>query len=258
MSELSVQIPIFIINLERSPDRRVHIDQQFRGLGLSYEFFNAVDGKKDHPLFSHYDAKKRLYCKGCQLSPGEVACFASHYLLWQRCIELQKPIVILEDDVVVAPEFAQVIKELPLVIDQFSYVRLFGLADDSYWAVRSYPFGQAVKYPKDPAGTQGYVISPQAAQKLILHAERWYLPVDIYLGRFWQHQVESIGLLPYRLKHSVLESTLSGWQGKIPLPLWFKLRRELLEASDTLRRYWHNAKFLICHFGFKAFCGKKQ
>lgn len=37
--------------------------------------------------------------KGYQLKTSEVACFASHYELWVRCVELDEPIVILEDNV---------------------------------------------------------------------------------------------------------------------------------------------------------------
>ena len=32
------------------------------------------------------------------MTPGELGCFASHYLLWEKCLELNEPIVVIEDD----------------------------------------------------------------------------------------------------------------------------------------------------------------
>ena len=34
------------------------------------------------------------------LRPGVIGCFYSHYRLWQKCIELDEPILVFEDDVI--------------------------------------------------------------------------------------------------------------------------------------------------------------
>ncbi|CCF80089.1 putative lipopolysaccharide biosynthesis protein [Helicobacter bizzozeronii CCUG 35545] len=39
------------------------------------------------------------------MSMGELGCYASHYSLWQKCIQLHEPIAILEDDVHLKPHF---------------------------------------------------------------------------------------------------------------------------------------------------------
>ena len=36
---------IFVINLKRSPDRRVKIEKQLKSLGLEYEIYEGVDGQ---------------------------------------------------------------------------------------------------------------------------------------------------------------------------------------------------------------------
>lgn len=33
------------------------------------------------------------------LSKTQLGCYASHYILWERCIKEDKPIKVLEDDV---------------------------------------------------------------------------------------------------------------------------------------------------------------
>lgn len=39
------------------------------------------------------------FIRGKALSYTEIACFSSHYRLWQKCVELDSPIVVIEDDV---------------------------------------------------------------------------------------------------------------------------------------------------------------
>ena len=38
------QIPIFVINLKRSEERRTRVQEALDSLGLTYEFIEAVDG----------------------------------------------------------------------------------------------------------------------------------------------------------------------------------------------------------------------
>ena len=56
------KIKIYIINLEKSIDRRDFISKQFNNLPrkIDYQFFKAVYGKEEpnHPLFLKYNEKK--------------------------------------------------------------------------------------------------------------------------------------------------------------------------------------------------------
>lgn len=39
----------------------------------------------------------------CQLtSEGAIGCYLSHYSLWKKCVEMQRPILIMEDDIAFA------------------------------------------------------------------------------------------------------------------------------------------------------------
>ena len=91
---------IFVINLPSSVARKEAIREAFRNLEVDLEFFEAVDGRKGLPsdLESLPDDKHRIYFRSRPLSPGEKGCYASHYKLWQKCVELNEPILILEND----------------------------------------------------------------------------------------------------------------------------------------------------------------
>lgn len=50
---------IYVISLKTATDRRESIQQQFDAIDVKFEFFDAVDGRKnEHPLFEKYNRKK--------------------------------------------------------------------------------------------------------------------------------------------------------------------------------------------------------
>src|SRR3546814_6455975 len=85
------------------------MDKQLTQLGLPYCFFDAIHGARnpDHPLFKKYNDKKRarLRGSGASLRLSQLGCFASHYLLWEKCVQARKAIIVLEDDAILLPEF---------------------------------------------------------------------------------------------------------------------------------------------------------
>ncbi|WP_025452269.1 glycosyltransferase family 25 protein, partial [Helicobacter pylori] len=64
------------------------ITQNIKGMGITTNLISEVS-KFYYAL--KYHAKF--------MSLGELGCYASHYSLWQKCIELNEAICILEDDI---------------------------------------------------------------------------------------------------------------------------------------------------------------
>ncbi|EAL1780048.1 glycosyltransferase family 25 protein, partial [Campylobacter jejuni] len=132
---------VFIINLERSLDRKEHMKKQIQKLfeknpslknKLEFIFFKAIDAKnKEHLEFKDHFPWWGSWVLGRELSDGEKACFASHYKLWQECVKLDEPIIILEDDVEFSDEFlnngVEYIDEL--LKSKYEYIRLCYLFD---------------------------------------------------------------------------------------------------------------------------------
>ncbi|ENM3991490.1 glycosyltransferase family 25 protein, partial [Vibrio cholerae] len=118
---------IYVISLKNSLDRRASIEQQMTSHGLKFEFFDAIDGRIDppHPLFANYDYTKRLWLtSGKMPMRGELGCYASHYLLWQKCVELNAPIVVLEDDVIINENFPQYLSIMKDKTNEYGFLRL--------------------------------------------------------------------------------------------------------------------------------------
>jgi glycosyl transferase family 25 len=196
---------VFVINLESSTDRREHMQRNLCRLGVEFTFFQGIDARRgEHLEVSRYDARTAIREFKRPLSPGEIGCFASHYLLWQQCIIEKEPVVIIEDDVLIADEFPRALSAARQLIDELGLIRL-GVthnADKNNPASALQGF-EIVQYLRNQVlGTQGYVLSCAAAEKLVAHASGWWLPVDLYMHRAEEHRVDSYGLHPLSVMHA--------------------------------------------------------
>ena len=103
---------IYVISLERSKDRRDIFDSN-NSKYIKYTYHNAVDGK----LLNLNDLDKQIFTKGSKLySTGSVGCALSHLQLWDKCIELNESIIIMEDDAIVSHNFNKHINNLMNII----------------------------------------------------------------------------------------------------------------------------------------------
>ena len=73
------QIPIFVINLPTSIERRSAIEKDAERLNIKLSIIDAIDGRliKDHSDLGYSkQANRKEY--GRLLTPGEIGCYASH------------------------------------------------------------------------------------------------------------------------------------------------------------------------------------
>lgn len=231
-------LKVFVINLADSLVRRERITERLNELGVHFELFEAINGRKNpHSLFARYDDELRKRFRGRQLSAGELGCFASHFLLWQRCIELNEAIIVMEDDVIISTGFVAAVAEAEPLIERLSYIRLAGTITRRQPPKKLCQLGsfELVEYIQGPSGALCYMIHPRAAKALVEHADVWYMAVDDYMDRYWCHQVECHALLPYTVTPGDNESDIV----RVPKPkltLIKKATRELFRMVESFRR----------------------
>nr|BCI58528.1 lipopolysaccharide biosynthesis protein [Helicobacter pylori] len=133
---------VYIISLKESQRRLdteklvLESNEKFKGRYV-FQIFDAISPK--HQDFEKlvqelYDSSSLLksdwfhsdYCYQ-ELLPQEFGCYLSHYFLWKECVKLNQPIVILEDDVTLEPNFMQALEDC--LKSPFDFVRLYG----HYW-----------------------------------------------------------------------------------------------------------------------------
>jgi glycosyl transferase family 25 len=229
------------------------MDEQLNRLGLTYEFFDAIHGARhpDHPLFSKYDDEKRarLRGSGASLRLAQLGCFASHYLLWEKCALEGDAIIVLEDDAILLPEFMAFCRNAAGFARRYGLVwlqpnrkipRQAGLALENIG-----PF-TVKKFAKGFAGTTGYLLTPRTARALLDYCSEWVYPVDNTMDRFYDHKVESIGLDPVCVtQDDDFESSINVPDDGSKHSLPDTLRREYTNLKDALARTTHNLAFLL-------------
>ena len=230
---------IFVISLPDAVERRERVARQLGELGLAFEFFDAMRGEQviAERYFERCDEEEWLLNTGHPMSLGEVGCFASHRSMWQKCIELDEPLMIMEDDFQLLPGFAGAVEKVAENISDCGFIRLQTetrarkqrvavLGDYTLW-----------RYTKVPHSCMCNSMTPAVARNLVEQTRAIYEPVDVFIKKFWVHGQPIYGLTPY----SVTESTLSQQtyilhREKVPKGLGRSTRRFLRKCGWEVKR----------------------
>lgn len=243
---------VYIITLPGA--RRTAMQSQLDTLGtVSYEFFDGVHGRNqpDHYLFQKYDARRRAAVKGKSnpLKLSQLGCFASHYLLWERCVHDNAPIIVLEDDAIVLPCFADFYTRAMALAGRHGFIWL----NDSTKPSRQKdlvlehdgPF-TIKKRMGVHTGTVGYLLTPTSARALLQYCSVWVYPVDVSMARFYDHKVESLVMQPACVAHNdAFESSINEVTPKPERTMADRLARESANLKDALKRGLHNTRFYV-------------
>ncbi|MFL9776173.1 glycosyltransferase family 25 protein [Vibrio cyclitrophicus] len=242
---------IFVINLESSIERRKNISCQLNELDFSFDIFNAVDGRDTptHPLFERYNDKLSQAFRAKTLSAGQLGCYASHYLLWEKCVEINQPIIVIEDDALIfKDEFLNFIQDISDVPEAVECVRLFKNKRRKYDSYEVYKSNSTNihKFTKGHMSATAYFLRPSGAKKFLQHSHEWYMAVDIYMDRFWQNEVECYGTaVPCLTNDPKFDSDIGYEKRTCTRSLLKKCKREWFNLNEALQRHLHNIKFKI-------------
>lgn len=241
------KIKVFIINLKRSKDRKIFMQSQIKKLfayntnlknQLEFNFFEAVDDSKNEYLqFKSHFPWWSSFILGRELNSNEKSCFASHYSLWIKCQKLNKPIIILEDDVIFSKEFLNNVNIIKILLNaNYEYIRLH------------YSFNKRIKKINDNFfqsteninGALGYFLHPNAANKFT-KKKYWFKPVDIYMDMYYYHKVSNIIYKPFLIHSSSLSSTI-GERNDKPKNIMKKIIREFFRFYFYIYKISYSTK----------------
>ncbi|WP_084404951.1 glycosyltransferase family 25 protein [Aliagarivorans taiwanensis] len=236
---------IFVINLSRATERRARMQSTFEQMGLEFEFFDAVDASLPMDHVSVYNDKKRVHRKGSGLVPGEVGCFASHYLMWKKAVELNETIVVLEDDAVLSDEFKDVLENhIPLdLLERNGYLRL---GKGTTKTPKLHVQDRVYKYLKWPASAAGYIITPAGAERFLKHTEHeWVDAVDNYMDKDYLHGNYNLGIEPELLVQNDHGHSFIPGRERKKISLGRRLVRNYYRGRELLMTQLANLKFLL-------------
>lgn len=172
-------------------------------------------GRKCHPWgFKGPDHVYSEEFKEELSSPGIIGCFDSHYRLWEKCVELDSPIIVFEDDADIIRPFIKVKWDSVLSL-VFSHTKKM----EKYKGYLENPTGEAyaAEYAQSSMpGNAGYAIKPSAAKLLVDFYKNSFLPADNAIN---QHIVK-IQIHNYMMGKAVPRDPVHGKSSLIRTRFW--------------------------------------
>lgn len=231
-------IDAYIINLSSAKERRERMEQKIAELGeqgiVKFHFYVTISFESER--FLQYktcwqrDWLTQIY-RGKKLSCGEKACFASHYSLWQKCVIEDKPVLILEDDIVFLDGFLEQVSRI-VKKSNIHFVRLM-----SFFKKQESVFDENLNITRENiCGTQGYYLTPYGAKKLLQKSKIWFCPVDNFLDKFYLHTLPILISNPEIIKEEALGSCIGGGGRNQKPSIPFIVTREISASFEFLWR----------------------
>jgi glycosyl transferase family 25 len=204
--KMNIQIPwpVYVVSLRSAAVRRARCAETLGRLGVSFDFFDAVDGAalSEAEMAAVYDAERNAREFKRPLSRGEIGCALSHYELWKRiAADEHGGAVILEDDFEAAEQLPELLRQICSAPLENCMVKLFALGPVGGPQVALLSDGYRLVMPdRVPGQTLGYTVDRAAAAALAALALPMGRPVDMEIKHWWQFDVPVLVVQPTALR----------------------------------------------------------
>ena len=177
----------YVINMERSGDRRAHIVAELNRTGIDYEMVTAIDGQElDLVMDADIDPSFLTF----NFPAGSAGCAFSHLSVYRKIVEAElSEALVLEDDVVVTVKDLGKLAEA--VAENLEGAEIALLNFDSAEPCRlstegaiNLPFGRTLALPIDvaqPRSGAAYIITGEACQRMLGGA----IPIRALADSWW-------------------------------------------------------------------------
>jgi glycosyl transferase family 25 len=213
--------PVYLINLDRSPDRLAFMQAQFVRLGMAFERIPAVDGRgvaADRHNWRHH----------APLRDGEVGCYLSHIKALEAFLASGAACgVILEDDAVLSDALPGILAGLQNGSD-WDLVKLYATHVSGVWPRRG-----LVRVAFRHGASAAYVVNRHAAARLLSGLLPITVPYDHAFDRAWTHGFRLRLWLPFPVSRHTLPSTIGVSSKKLHKP-WYA------QGGMVLFRGWND------------------
>ena len=178
-------LPVFVINLDRRPDRWAAMSAQMDRLGIEATRIPAVDARL-LAAQEEWEQGTNGNPQGCNLNLGEVACAYSHRKALRAFLDTDRQAaLILEDDVELAPDTPSLLEAVDWWPPDAHIIRLEnGCLQPKnlllLWpASAETPSGRMVhRFERFATGTAAYLINREAAAFIQPHLDKPAMPLD--------------------------------------------------------------------------------
>lgn len=233
----------FVISLQKSIERRQRIQQALSQAGIDFTFLDAVDATQEN--FKYHDRvtpQKTTTRFGYLLTKGEVACYASHYSVWEKCVELKEPLLVLEDNAAFSEQLENCYPHFQKLMAKYDFIKLGGTHQTGKKHVGINIIEaineevNLIRYCKRDSGARGYLLTPKAAKQFIENAKEFIEPVDDYMEKPWRHSIKSYCFSPDIVMRASIPSVIgSNRKNKDKMCLSHKIFKEFYKGYEKIR-----------------------
>lgn len=196
----------FIINIERAVERRARMVDAFTRQYLDFEIIEGYDWRnltEEHLLGVDYEVRARQGRRTVRL--GSVGCWLGHKKAMRRLVESHERLAaVFEDDIDITNDLGPVLAEIESTSIKFDIVFLHRNKPEyrfmPIWRLSpTHKFG-IVKY--QDWGTQGYVITRDAAKRFLRDNPLMIHRIDHTLHSYWENNMITYTLNPPVVSHA--------------------------------------------------------
>lgn len=248
-----MQTKIFVINLDRDTGKLARIAMRLDALGLEFERFPAVLGAdlSEHDL-KRWRPNPVYWLERRPFALGEIGNVLSHRALMGE-IEARglDHAVVLEDDVDLCDDFAEVVAALPALSARYDVVKLEAL--DWVGAYRQRLIGcvgeRTLYLPRYAAvGCAGYCVNGRAAGRLAAAVSQVREPFDHTLTDYPRYDLRFAEVFPHPVRQADGMSEISvdriAIQKRKP-NMEFRTRKK----GHKILRAWRQKLYELRHLG---------
>lgn len=228
--------PIYLINLDRSPERLAAFDAGLKKHALAFTriqgiVFTQLTKKRQEEVYADlkFPAIKHA------LTAPEIGCYLSHYEVWKVIAKGNAPIaIVFEDDARIADNFLSVLQHVETTKPDWDILRLYSHSRKT--PLQSEKFIEnhmMLTVENTTMSTVAYIITKEAAQHLSEIALPVNLPVDAFLKRWWMH-----GLCSKQIWPSVAFPSSEAEESST-----IATQRSAGRAINPIVRLWRNARY---------------
>jgi glycosyl transferase family 25 len=239
------------INLDDALERRRNLECQFEKYNIRAERLDAIRWSllDENTKSLYYSAELNHKQYHSSLVDGEKGCYASHITAWKKFLDSEYSyMVVLEDDVRLAPEFSMVIEAVVDLEISWDMVKLIGRENEKVSSSKRLCDGfELIDYSRLPSYTAGYVLSRNGAKKMLENRLPFGRPIDVDLRFWWENNMSIYGVRPAVLNFDQTSavSTIAGRKlsGSINSK-WRKFKMKLqLTLGNFLNRFGRRRVF---------------
>ena len=235
---------IHVISMTSSSGRRESVQRQLQSRNLAFELFDALDGERGEALFEHCSEHSFIVNTGRRPLPGEIGCFASHKSLWNRSVEENRPMLIMEDDFHAHDNFESAHRTATALIDEVGLLRLQFEEEARRTMVMDLRDFRLERYTKPPQCAMCYAIAPWIARRLLECARAFDAPVDVVMKRYWEFGHPMYCLTPYAVRNSdSCRESIIGKRQKCSKSPGIRVQRVIRKAANLIQRLRFNRRW---------------